>query len=308
MSMDRPSYAITASKPGSDLAGGVASAFASAALVFGQEWGWDNTYAQDCLKRAREMLSFATNHVGKYSDSITNAKDFYTSWSGYNDEIVLAGAWIAKASSMMDTANHASDVANAKSLYNQFPIGTGGEFSWDNKEAGANLMMHKITGDSQYLQKFNQFKTTINNGSKTPGGMWFIQQWGSVRHAANAAFLFASSGDKAAAKEQIDFILGHGSKGTPIIDGQAGSYLIGYGSNYPTKPHHGSASCPASGTCDWNDFNSPNDNPWTLHGAIIGGPESPVDNLTNDRGNYVTNEVAIDYNAGFQGLLAALLA
>ena len=69
-------------------------------------------------------------------------------------------------------------------------------------------MMHKITGDSQYLQKFNQFKTTINNGSKSPGGMWFIQQWGSVRHAANAAFLFASSGDKAAAKEQIDFILG----------------------------------------------------------------------------------------------------
>ena len=68
--------------------------------------------------------------------------------------------------------------------------------------------MHKITGDSQYLQKFNTFKTTINNGSKTPGGMWFIQQWGSVRHAANAAFLFASSGDKAAAKEQIDFILG----------------------------------------------------------------------------------------------------
>ena len=83
-------------------------------LVFGQEWGWDNAYAQDCLKRAREMLSFATNHVGKYSDSITNAKDFYTSWSGYNDEIVLSGAWIAKESSMMDTANHASDVANAK--------------------------------------------------------------------------------------------------------------------------------------------------------------------------------------------------
>ena len=95
-----------------------------------------------------------------------------------------------------------------KSLYNQFPIGTAGEFSWDNKEAGANLMMYKITGDSQYLQKFNTFKTTINNGSKTPGGMWFIQQWGSVRHAANAAFLFASSGDKTAAKEQIDFILG----------------------------------------------------------------------------------------------------
>ena len=112
--MNRPSYAITASKPGSDLAAGVAASFASAALVFGQEWGWDNVYAQDCLKRARELLSFATNNLGIYSDSITNAKDFYTSWSGYKDEIVLAGAWIAKASSMMDTTNHASDVANAK--------------------------------------------------------------------------------------------------------------------------------------------------------------------------------------------------
>ena len=77
------------------------------------------------------MLSFATNHVGKYSDSITNAKDFYTSWSGYNDEIVLAGAWIAKASSMMDTANHASDVANAKkgvNILNHTRIFTSKEF------------------------------------------------------------------------------------------------------------------------------------------------------------------------------------
>lgn len=255
------------------------------------------------------MLTFATTNLGKYSDSISNARDFYNSWSGYNDEIVLAAAWIARASANLDPNNHSADVANAKSLNNAFPIGTAGEFSWDNKEAGANLMMYKITGDAQFLNKFETFKTTIQNGSKTPGGMWFIQQWGSVRHAANAAFLFASSGDTISAKKQIDFILGHGSAGTPMIDGSPGSYLIGYGSNYPTKPHHGSSSCPAPpSSCDWPEFNSPDENPWTLHGAIIGGPESPVDHLTNDRGNYVTNEVAIDYNAGFQGVLAALLS
>ena len=29
------------------------------------------------------------------------------------------------------------------------------------------------------------------------------------------------------------------------------------------------------------------------------------DNFNNDRGNWVSNEVALDYNAGFQGVLAA---
>ena len=139
--------------------------------------------------------------------------------------------------------------------------------------------------------------------------MWFLQPWGSVRHAANAAFLFALDGDTKTAQGQIDYILGFGSGNTPNIDGQRGSYQVGYGSNSPTMPHHKAASCPAPpASCDWNDFNSDQPNPWTLVGAVVGGPETATDTFTNDRGNYVTNEVTLDYNAGFQGVLAALLS
>ena len=49
--------------------------------------------------------------------------------------------------------------------------------------------MHELTGEESYGQKVGQFLQSLKNGQKTPGGMFFIQQWGSARHAANAAFL-----------------------------------------------------------------------------------------------------------------------
>lgn len=40
-------------------------------------------------------------------------------------------------------------------------------------------------------------------------------------------------------------------------------------------------------------------------GALVGGPDIN-DQWADDRSDYVTNEVAIDYNAGFQSALAEL--
>lgn len=38
---------------------------------------------------------------------------------------------------------------------------------------------------------------------------------------------------------------------------------------------------------------------------MVGGPDAS-DAYTDSRGNYVQNEVACDFNAGFQGAVAAL--
>ena len=64
-------------------------------------------------------------------------------------------------------------------------------------------------------------------------------------------------------------------------------------------------SCPTdpNETCDWSNFNSNQPNPSTLYGALVGGPRLD-DSYDDDRTNYVTNEVACDYNAGFQGAVA----
>ena len=52
-----------------------------------------------------------------------------------------------------------------------------------------------------------------------------------------------------------------------------------------------------------NNFSGPN--PFVLYGALVGGPDAN-DNYVDDRNDYVANEVACDYNAGFQSAIAAM--
>ena len=60
---------------------------------------------------------------------------------------------------------------------------------------------------------------------------------------------------------------------------------------------------------DWNLFNtSKTPNSASLEGGLIGGPKTCDDEFENYRSDYVTNEVALDYNAGFTGILAAFLS
>jgi hypothetical protein len=67
------------------------------------------------------------------------------------------------------------------------------------------------------------------------------------------------------------------------------------------------SSCPnAPAVCDWNTYNSPDPNAHVLSGALVGGPDNS-DNYKDDRSNYISNEVATDYNAAFQSLLAHLV-
>ena len=46
--------------------------------------------------------------------------------------------------------------------------------------------------------------------------------------------------------------------------------------------------------------------PWTLYGALVGGPDQ-FDKYTDSRGDYIANEVATDYNAGFQSACAIIV-
>lgn len=99
------------------------------------------------------------------------------------------------------------------------------------------------------------------------------------------------------AKGQINYMLGDTGR----------SFMIGFGNNFPKKPHHRGSSCkdmPAP--CTWDDFNNQGPNPQTLVGALVGGPDKN-DNYNDARDDYVQNEVAIDYNSGIQSSLAAMI-
>merc|ERR1712019_255550 len=108
---------------------------------------------------------------------------------------------------------------------------------------------------------------------KTKRGIVYIQQWGSNRHAANVAFacLVNSKSDGAFNKfsrGQINKMLGDESQNLR-------SFVVGYGFNPPTQPHHRPSSCPdRPATCGWNEFNLNRPNPQVLNGALVGGVNS----------------------------------
>ena len=84
--------------------------------------------------------------------------------------------------------------------------------------------------------------------------------------------------------------------------------MVGFGKNPPRRPHHRSSSCPNKpAPCTWNDYHNPRPNPHILFGALVGGPDQN-DNYKDSRDDAVMNEVACDYNAGFQSAVAALKA
>ncbi len=79
------------------------------------------------------------------------------------------------------------------------------------------------------------------------------------------------------------------------------SYLVGFGANPPRNPHHRTAHG------SWADsIQEPAISRHTLYGALVGGPKTNDDAYTDSRSDYVMNEVALDYNAGFTGALARL--
>ncbi len=305
--MDRPSYKIDATNPGSDLSGETAAALAAASIVLKET---NSSLAKQCLEHAKTLYNFADNYRGKYSDAITDAQTFYKSWSGYNDELVWGAIWLYLATEDNDY------LAKAEQYYsnlNTEPQKSDKSYkwglAWDDKGYGCYILLAKITGKEQYkkdAQRWLDYWSVGVNGIKinyTPGGLAWLDSWGANRYAANTAFCAFVYGDYidddslksryiTFAKNQINYMLGD----NPL----SRSYLIGFGENYPKRPHH--RTC--HGIYPSNDSDT-SESKHILYGALVGGPKSD-DSYTDARNDYFCNEVACDYNAGFTGALARM--
>ncbi|XP_071508996.1 endoglucanase A-like [Diadema antillarum] len=300
LTMDRPAWKIDEWNPGSDLAGETAAALAAASIAFRDT---DSSYSSTLLQHARELYDFAYYYQGKYTQAIPNAESFYSS-SGYMDELSFAGAWMYRATGEMGY------FYDAEYFYDVYLTSTSWAFSWDDKAAGAKMLLYQTRNGVNYGEPYKSgIKAYLNNwlpgGSVTytPKGLAWRQEWGPLRYAANTAFLaglackYNLGWDYCEfARNQIKYMLGNGGR----------SYVVGFGNNPPTQPHHRSSSCPdLPASCGWNEYNADGPNPQTLYGALVGGPDQ-WDNYVDDRGDYKQNEVACDYNAGFQSAVAAL--
>ena len=304
MTMNRPAYKLDPTKPGSDAAGGAAAALAAASVAFKDV---DPAYAAKLLGHAKDLFRFADTYRGKYSDSIPDAANYYNSYSGYNDELTWAAAWLYKAT------GDASYLTKAEQIYAQNFAGQTMTWtqSWDDNRYGASILLAGLTGKDQYKQDAERYldywSVGINGGATrvkyTDGGLAFLNGWGSLRYATTTAMMALMYADTVKdygtryrdfALSQVNYALGANPRNS--------SYLVGFGTNSPVNPHHRGAS----GVWDGNVSN-PAVNRHVLYGALVGGPESADDfNYHDDRPNYISNEVALDYNAGITGALAWL--
>jgi hypothetical protein len=295
MTMARPAFKIDASNPGSDLAADSAAALAAASMLFSSS---DSAYADELLDNAKQLYEFAETYLGKYSDSVAAANPFYTSWSGYEDELAYGAAMLYKAT------GDQTYLDKAESYYDGFGLGPGDwTIAADDKTAGAAVLLAQSSDNSKYAGQVEDWLDIWINGEfsvkYTEGGLAWRNSWGSLPLASGTAFLAGVYNDTVKqdsrydnfVMSQMDYILGDNPRNF--------SYMVGFGDNYATHVHHRAAD----GNPSLTDNGTPNQH--TLFGALVGGPKSVNDfDYTDIQTDWIGNEVGISYNAPLNGALA----
>lgn len=257
------------------------------------------THAENIFK-----LADASKSDAKYNDS--DASGFYRS-SHFYDELFYAANWLYIATgdkAYLDKAT--SYIPNLdKELGNASQLKYTWGHCWDDTMQGGMLLYAINTGDQQYV---NHVKMHVdywtNDVKQLPGGLRWSTTWGCLRYAETAAFIAAVASDtvlkdmNTSAYEdfyeaQINYVLGVNPKNF--------SYVCGYSDNSPKNPHHRTAHG------SWKNAEAyPEISRHTLYGALVGGPNEDG-SYEDDRGNYINNEVATDYNAGFTAILCKMI-
>ncbi|XP_051124836.1 endoglucanase 11-like [Andrographis paniculata] len=341
MTTSRRAYKVDEKNPGTEVAAETAAAMAAAAIVFSKT---NPHYSHLLLDHAQQLFEFGDKFRGKYDESIEGAKGYYTSVSGYYDELLWAALWLYKATDNQRYLNYAID--NAMSFGGiTWPIS---EFSWDVKYAGlqiiasmlptAGLTRHQKRILEQYGSKgeyyvcaclnLNGGAANSSNVQRTRGGLLYTRQWNNMQYVSTAAFLLTVYSDHlyrtgwsavdcprgsagpeeimGLVRSQAAYILGSNPMGL--------SYLVGYGSDYPRRVHHRGASTEAYrdskvfvGCTQGYDhwFGRPDPNPNVLVGSLVGGPDSE-DRFEDTRGNFVQTEACTYNTAPLVGVFAKL--
>lgn len=105
---------------------------------------------------------------------------------------------------------------------------------------------------------------------------------------------------------QVDYILGSNPMNM--------SYMVGFGTKFPTHLHHRGSSIPSIRTspakvgCNdgYSYYSSSDPNPNTHVGAVVGGPDSN-DHFSDSRSDYSHSEPTTYMNAAFVGSVAAFI-
>ncbi|XP_072975350.1 endoglucanase 9 [Typha angustifolia] len=319
----------------SDLAAEMAAALAAASIVFKD----NKSYSQKLVHGATAVFKFSRDQRGRYSAGGSDASSFYNSTS-YWDEFVWGGAWMYLAtgnSSYLHLATHPVLAKHAGAFWGGPDYGV---FSWDNKLAGAQVLLSRLRLFLSPGYPYEEMLSTFHNQTsiimcsylpiftsfnRTKGGLIQLNHGRPqpLQYVVNAAFLASLYSDyldaadtpgwycgpnfystdvlRDFARTQIDYVLGKNPRKM--------SYVVGFGNHFPKHVHHRGASIPKNGvkySCKggwkWRDTKKPNPN--TIVGAMVAGPDRH-DGFRDVRTNYNYTEPTL---AGNAGLVAALVA
>jgi endoglucanase len=309
--MERPAYKIDTTCPGTDLAAETSAALASSSILFRNNGNTE--YANLLVQKAERLFDFADTYRGKYSDCLQEANPFYTSNNGYQDELVWGAIWLYKAKQAQG-GDSGKYLAKAEAEYVQMSKPYNYTYQFDDKSYGTYVLLAQATGKEEYQQRAEawlDFWTVGYQGEKityTPGGLAFLVKWASLALSANTSFVGFIYSDWLKSQGQIEQAQRYFDFGVSQIDYILGknpaqrSYQIGYGENSPQNPHHRTAHG------SWlNNMSDPVETRNLLMGALVGGPDEQ-DNWSDDRTDWVKNEVGVGYNAAFTGALAKMYA
>ncbi|RDY06234.1 Endoglucanase 8, partial [Mucuna pruriens] len=319
MDTPRTAYAVSRDYPGSELSAEIAAALAASSIVYRK---YHTSYSAKLLQRAITLFDFADKYRGSYNDTLGPwVCPFYCDFGGYQDELVWGAAWLFKATKLPYYLDYIEEnIQNLKSF---------GEFGWDSKDAGINVLVSKLLINSS-----SSFKPFILNADKfvcsvlpespsvsvsySPGGLVFKPGGSNLQHATAISFLFLVYAGylkktnkeidcggkvfasprrlKQIARGQVDYILGS----NPLNM----SYMVGYGAKFPERIHHRASSLPSIDEypghigCKGGSFyfETQNPNPNLLLGAVVGGPDIK-DSYSDSRADFVHSEPTTYINA-----------
>ncbi len=303
----RPSYTCKASCVTGEMSAALA---AGAAALKGK-----SSKTDEYIKYAKHYFDIAYSF--RSEEDYSAAKTFYDSWSGFWDELFFAANWLYIATGDSDYLDKAKECIPNLARENQSEeLKYTWGMCWDDVTQGGFLLYAQNTGDEEYIKQVSKhlefWSDPEGYGGKSvyhlPGGLAWLDSWGCLRYACNAGFIAAVACDtifrddpekSAKYKEfyetQINYCLGDNPDGR--------SYVIGFGNDAPEHPHHRTSH----GAWDDMKAEAVKSHRHVLYGALVGGPgkdgkyEDAVD-------NYVNNEVADDYNAGFTALLCKMVS
>ncbi|XP_057457016.1 endoglucanase 8-like [Lotus japonicus] len=324
MDTPRTAYAVSKDYPGSEVSAEIAAALAASSIVYRK---YHLGYSRRLLQRAIMVFDFADKYRGSYNDSIGHwVCPFYCDYSGYQDELVWGAAWLFKATKLPFYWNYIKqNIHNVKNF---------GEFGWDSKDAGINVLVSKLlmsSSPNSFILNADKFICSVLpespsvSVSYSRGGLLFKNGGSNLQHATTLSFLFLvyarylnkvkkeidCGGNvfasprrlKQLAKGQVDYILGT----NPLNM----SYMVGYGSKFPQRIHHRASSLPSVDQhpgyvgCEGGSpyFQSQYSNPNLLIGAVVGGPDI-TDSYEDSRTDFVHSEPTTYINAPLVGVLA----